>query len=88
MFHWIEKEMAWRKERGQPEGFDTLRKTKPFGTYDFTFLVLNEMLILPCTVAVGAQEPLADQIVMADYFRESHLDTTYPSNVAHKKRWH
>ncbi|KAL1382521.1 Inosine/uridine-preferring nucleoside hydrolase domain-containing protein [Phyllosticta capitalensis] len=49
MFHWIEKEMAWRKERGQPEGFDTLRKTKPF-------------------VAVGAQEPLADQIVMADYF--------------------
>lgn len=49
MFHWIEKEMEWRKERGQPEGFDTLRKTKPF-------------------VAVGATEPLADQIVMADYF--------------------
>ncbi|KAK8156773.1 Inosine/uridine-preferring nucleoside hydrolase domain-containing protein [Phyllosticta citribraziliensis] len=49
MFHWIEKEMEWRKERGQPEGFETLRKTKPF-------------------VAVGAQEPLADQIVMADYF--------------------
>ncbi|KAK7534636.1 Inosine/uridine-preferring nucleoside hydrolase domain-containing protein [Phyllosticta citricarpa] len=49
MFHWIEKEMAWRKERGQPEGFETLRNTKPF-------------------VAVGAQEPLADQIVMADYF--------------------
>ncbi|KAK8156360.1 Inosine/uridine-preferring nucleoside hydrolase domain-containing protein [Phyllosticta citrichinensis] len=49
MFHWIDKEMEWRKERGQPEGFETLRKTKPF-------------------VAVGAQEPLADQIVMADYF--------------------
>ncbi|KAF2085108.1 nucleoside hydrolase [Saccharata proteae CBS 121410] len=49
MFHWIEKEMSWRKEKGLPPGFDTLRATKPI-------------------VAVGAEEPLADQMMLADYF--------------------
>ena len=29
MFHIIEQEMQWRKENGVPEGFETLRKTKP-----------------------------------------------------------
>ena len=29
MFNVIEKEMAWRREHGLPEGFETLRKCKP-----------------------------------------------------------
>lgn len=29
MFHVIEKEMQWRKDHGRPEGFDTLRRSKP-----------------------------------------------------------
>ncbi|KAF2145647.1 uncharacterized protein K452DRAFT_324563 [Aplosporella prunicola CBS 121167] len=49
LFHWIDKEIAWRRENGLPEGFDTLRARKPI-------------------VAVGAEEPLADQMMMADYF--------------------
>lgn len=51
MFHVIEKELAWRKDNGRPQGFESLRKTKPL-------------------VAVGADAPLADQMVMADYFRK------------------
>ncbi|EOD43826.1 putative inosine-uridine preferring nucleoside hydrolase protein [Neofusicoccum parvum UCRNP2] len=49
LFHWIDKEIAWRKENGLPEGFESLRAHKPL-------------------VAVGAEEPLADQIILADYF--------------------
>lgn len=51
MFHIIEREMNWRKERGQPEGFDALRAFRP-------------------VVAVGAEDPLEDQKMLADYFRE------------------
>lgn len=51
MFHIIQKEMEWRKSQGLPEGFETLRKTKPL-------------------VAVGANGPLGDQRMMADYFRK------------------
>lgn len=51
MFHVIEKELAWRKDNGKAQGFETLRKTKPL-------------------VAVGAETPLADQMVMADHFRK------------------
>ncbi|KAI4112984.1 MAG: hypothetical protein LQ338_008246 [Usnochroma carphineum] len=29
MFHVIEKEVQWRKDHGRPEGFDTLKKSKP-----------------------------------------------------------
>ena len=29
MFNVIEKEMQWRRDRGLPEGFGTLRKYKP-----------------------------------------------------------
>ena len=29
MFHALEKELLWRKEHGIPEGFDTLRKSRP-----------------------------------------------------------
>ena len=52
MFHVIEKELAWRKDNGRPQGFESLRETKPM-------------------VAVGADAPLADQMVMADYFRKT-----------------
>jgi hypothetical protein len=31
IFHHIEKEMAWRKSLGRPEGFDMLKKVKPIG---------------------------------------------------------
>ena len=31
LFHFIEKERAWRKEQGRPEGFATLGATKPIG---------------------------------------------------------
>lgn len=31
LFHFIEKERAWRKQNGLPEGFDTIRKVKPIG---------------------------------------------------------
>ena len=49
LFHQIDKEMAWRKKNGIPEGFDTLKIKKPL-------------------VAIGAEEPLADQMMMADFF--------------------
>lgn len=52
MFNVIEKEMAWRRERGFPAGFEGLRRAKP-------------------VVAVGAEEPLGGQVLMADYYRES-----------------
>ncbi|KAL8851297.1 MAG: hypothetical protein Q9221_003827 [Calogaya cf. arnoldii] len=29
MFHVIEKEICWRKEHGRPEGFESLKKSKP-----------------------------------------------------------
>ena len=29
MFNVIEKEMAWRREKGQDEGFEALKKCKP-----------------------------------------------------------
>jgi hypothetical protein len=31
LFHYIEKERAWRKENGRPEGFETLNERKPIG---------------------------------------------------------
>ncbi|KAI9827490.1 MAG: hypothetical protein M1832_004840 [Thelocarpon impressellum] len=49
MFHVLEKEFAWRKQRGQADGFDALRAHPPI-------------------VAVGAEKPLEDQLMMADYF--------------------
>jgi hypothetical protein len=50
LFHVIEKELEWRKSRGQLEGFETMIASKPI-------------------VAVGADHPLEDEILMADYFR-------------------
>ncbi|PSR92400.1 Inosine/uridine-preferring nucleoside hydrolase domain-containing protein [Coniella lustricola] len=49
MFHVLEKENAWRKEVGKPEGFPALKHSKPI-------------------VAVGAEHPLQDEILQADYF--------------------
>ena len=34
LFHYIEKERAWRKENGKPEGFETLRARKPIGRFE------------------------------------------------------
>lgn len=50
MFHIVEREMQWRRERGQPEGFGALRAFRP-------------------VVAVGAEDPLENQKMLADYFR-------------------
>ncbi|KAE8145540.1 inosine-uridine preferring nucleoside hydrolase [Aspergillus avenaceus] len=49
MFHILEREMQWRREKGLPEGFGALRKSPPI-------------------VAVGAEDPLEDQKMLADYF--------------------
>ena len=57
MLHILEREMAWRKKQGRPEGFDTLRAHKPI-------------------IAVGAQEPLDDQKLLADYFRAYCISLT------------
>ncbi|KAF1830267.1 nucleoside hydrolase [Decorospora gaudefroyi] len=49
LFHHIGKERAWRKEKGRPQGFETLDARKPI-------------------VAVGAEEPLAEHMMVADFF--------------------
>jgi hypothetical protein len=51
LFHVLEKELEWRKARGQLEGFDTMKTFKPI-------------------VAVGADHPLEDETLRADYFRK------------------
>ena len=58
MFHVIEKELEWRRNRGQLEGFDTLKAFKP-------------------VIAVGAEHPLEDQLLMADYFRASSSNRSW-----------
>lgn len=67
LFHHIEQEITWRREQGQPGGFESLQHTKPL-------------------VAVGAEGPLADQMMMADYFRmceAAHVKCF----LAHISRW-
>ncbi|KAF2869756.1 Inosine/uridine-preferring nucleoside hydrolase domain-containing protein [Massariosphaeria phaeospora] len=49
LFQYIEKERAWRRDHGRPEGFEALLARKPI-------------------VAVGAEEPLAEQMMVADCF--------------------
>lgn len=51
----MEKEIAWRKANGKPEGFETLKSFKPI-------------------VAVGAEHPLEDDELAADYFRRRFLE--------------
>ncbi|KAH7328972.1 putative nucleoside hydrolase [Stachybotrys elegans] len=52
MFHVLEKELAWRKAAGKPEGFEAMKASKPI-------------------VAVGAEHPLLEEVLMADYFHGS-----------------
>ncbi|KAF1930790.1 nucleoside hydrolase [Didymella exigua CBS 183.55] len=49
LFHYIEKERAWRESQGRPKGFETLDMRKPI-------------------VAVGATKPLAEHMMVADFF--------------------
>ncbi|KAF7552561.1 hypothetical protein G7046_g7377 [Stylonectria norvegica] len=49
LFHVLDKELAWRKSTGKPEGFGAMKASKPI-------------------VAVGAEHPLCDEELMADYF--------------------
>ncbi|KAJ2906058.1 hypothetical protein MKZ38_003095 [Zalerion maritima] len=49
LFHVLEKETEWRKSKGKPEGFESLKCFKP-------------------VVAIGAEHPLEDEILMADHF--------------------
>jgi hypothetical protein len=62
MFRVIDKELEWRRNRGQLEGFNSLKVFKPI-------------------IAVGAEQPLEDQLLMADYFRAS-------STARFRKRLH
>lgn len=72
LFHYIEKERAWRKENGRPEGFETLSARKPIGES----LIRGdgserEFVLTSVIVAVGAEEPLAEHMMVADFFRKS-----------------
>ena len=68
LFHFIEKEIAWRKANGRPVGFEALTKSKPL-------------------VAVGPEHPLAYEMLMADYFRESdRLPCHYMPELT-SRRW-
>ncbi|PGH05380.1 hypothetical protein AJ80_08348 [Polytolypa hystricis UAMH7299] len=49
MFHIIERELEWRRQRGQTERFEALKAFRP-------------------TIAVGADQPLDDEMMLADYF--------------------
>lgn len=55
MFHILEQEAKWRRDTGRPEGFHTMRATRP-------------------VVAVGADQPLESQKMLADYFRMLYHD--------------
>lgn len=59
MFHILEQETQWRRENGRPEGFETMRASRP-------------------VVAVGAEDPLEDQKMLADYFR-TYIDAGHRS---------
>lgn len=52
LFHYVNKEIAWRESVGRSLGFETLRQSKP-------------------VVAIGPEHPLAENILMAGFFRKS-----------------
>jgi hypothetical protein len=72
LFHYIEKERAWRKENARPEGFETLSARKPIGMSLIQRIIEGEeYALIGLTVAVGAEEPLAEHMMVADFFRKS-----------------
>lgn len=69
LFHVIEKELEWRKARGQLAGFETMLASKPI-------------------VAVGADHPLEDELLMADYFRKQSPSSKIATEADLLHRWH
>lgn len=70
LFYHIEKERAWRKANGRAPGFETLDVRKPIGMYLESGNVMGYGLIECLLVAVGAEEPLAEHMMVADFFRK------------------
>ena len=54
LFHYVDKEIAWRESVGRSLGFETLRNSKPV------------------VVAIGPEQPLAENASMVDFFRKSN----------------
>ena len=54
LFHYVNKEIAWRGKVGRSLGFETLRSSKPV------------------VVAIGPEQPLAENASMVDFFRKSN----------------
>jgi hypothetical protein len=54
LFHYVDKEIAWRGNAGRSLGFETLRSSKPV------------------VVAIGPEQPLAENASMVDFFRKSN----------------
>jgi hypothetical protein len=63
LFHVLEKELEWRRSTGRPEGFETMKASKPI-------------------VAIGAEHPLLEEELMADYFRKLY----YLPHARHSRR--
>ena len=54
LFHYVNKEIAWRESVGRSLGFETLRSSKPV------------------VVAIGPEQPLAENASIVDFFRKSN----------------